>query len=229
MLHPFLKKLQVLFENHTNTEKAVFQKKYLKNQFEFYGLTAPERKSIIKIYLKAEGLPPFNQMEDIIRNAYQQPQREFHYFAIEFMEKYQKHLLPEHLALCKFLITTHSWWDTVDFIASHLVGGLAKKHPAISLEMNNWIEDENMWINRTALLFQLKFKKNTDKQKLFSYCHIQSDSNEFFIKKAIGWALREYSKTDPESVIQFIETHELKPLSMKEGLKWLNKKGDLEQ
>ncbi|MBX2844003.1 MAG: DNA alkylation repair protein [Flammeovirgaceae bacterium] len=224
MLHPFLKKLQVSFENHTNTEKAVFQKKYLQNQFEFYGLTSPERKLIVKNHLSSEGLPPINSMEDIIRNAYQQSHREYHYFAIEFMEKYQKQLLPVHLELCEYLITTHSWWDTVDIIATHLVSGLVKKYPVISLEMDKWIENENMWIVRTAILHQLKFKQLIDGDRLFSYCKKQSGSNEFFIKKAIGWVLREYSKTNPEAVIQFINSHKLKPLSVREGLKWVNRK-----
>ena len=114
----------------------------------------------------------------------------------------------------------NSWWDSVDTIAKYILGEYLLEFP---LETKKVIErfsnSENMWLNRSAILFQLGYKEKTNSDFLFSECLKQADSKEFFIQKAIGWALREYAKSHPEAVKEFVKTSNLKPLSTKEALK----------
>ena len=124
------------------------------------------------------------------------------------------------IKLIEKLILNNSWWDSVDTIAKYILGEYLLEFP---LETKKVIErfsnSENMWLNRSAILFQLGYKQKTNADFLFSECLKQSHSNEFFIKKAIGWALREYAKSNPEAVKEFVKTSNLKPLSTKEALK----------
>jgi 3-methyladenine DNA glycosylase AlkD len=124
--------------------------------------------------------------------------------------------------LLERLITTKSWWDSVDSIAP-LVGELARKYPELVEEnINHWSKHDNYWLRRASILFQLKYKDETNEALLYDYMVKNADSKEFFIQKAIGWALREYSKTNPKSVKAFIEGNQLAPLSIREGSKYLS-------
>ncbi|WP_281249083.1 DNA alkylation repair protein [Halobacillus massiliensis] len=117
------------------------------------------------------------------------------------------------------------WWDTVDTVAAQLCGGYFEKYPAL-LEpiIENWRRSNNLWVCRSSILLQLKKKENTDERLLFSTISHLCEEREFFIEKAIGWALREYSKTNPAAVLNYIEQNELRPLSRREGLKWIKEK-----
>lgn len=123
------------------------------------------------------------------------------------------------------MITHKSWWDTIDFIASNLVGAYFKHFPEVKVNtIKKWLASENIWKQRTALLFQLKYKDQLD-TSLLKYIIISLlGSDEFFINKAIGWILREYSKTNPEWVLSFTAENKLDKLSQREALKWLNRK-----
>ncbi len=124
----------------------------------------------------------------------------------------------------KYLIISNSWWDSIDFISPKLVGYVFKTYPElIPTYTDKWIESDNFWLQRSAILFQLKYKQNTDFELLKSIILRLNTEEEFFIRKSIGWALREYSKTNPKAVKDFIENNELKPLSAKEGLKFIVK------
>ena len=119
--------------------------------------------------------------------------------------------------------------DTVDFLASNMVGMHFKRFPNLIPEYTSkWMASGNIWLQRTCLLYQLKYKENTNTSLLYSWIHSLMDSKEFFIQKAIGWILREYSKTAPAEVIDFIHNTNLKPLSKREGLKWMKNKGIIE-
>jgi len=131
------------------------------------------------------------------------------------------------LQLAEFMITHKSWWDTVDLVATKIAGTALSASPElIPAYADRWISSENIWLNRSALLFQLKFKKATGTNLLFSYILKCASMHEFFIRKAIGWALREYSKTTPDLVRTFVESQKLSPLSRKETLKILAKRSD---
>ena len=165
-------------------------------------------------------LPDRTAIEEIIREIWILPQREYQYFAMELLEKYVKRSDETIVPLLEYMILTKSWWDTVDKIASHLVGGFFRQHKeCIESYTEKWMYYGTMWLQRTALLFQLRYKKETDTDLLYSYIQALASSQEFFIQKAIGWALREYSKSDPEAVYNFVNKVTLAPLSRREALR----------
>jgi len=177
---------------------------------------------------------------DVVKQLWAKPEREHQYFALEFLKENLNLMDESFLLELEVLITTKSWWDTVDMIASNVLGPFAQAYPKQTLpRIEQWIfvtpsvsnENDsrksdlsgNMWLRRSAILFQLKYKKQTDHQLLFRYCKACAEESEFFIRKAIGWSLREYAKTDPQQVLDFVNQHKhiLSPLSQKEALKHL--------
>ncbi len=222
----YVQLIKTTFQNNSNSDDAFHMKKYMKNKFEFYGIKSPLRKEISKPFLKKETLPDVNEISEIIKILWNEPQRELQYFAMELLFKYSKLLKADDYFLFEFMITTKSWWDTVDFIASNNVGTHFNMHPKLkNTVLEKWICSDNMWLNRTAILFQLKYKQHTDEELLFSYVLKHIDSTEFFHRKAIGWSLREYSKTNPKAISEFVNKHQnrLSGLSKREALKVINK------
>jgi 3-methyladenine DNA glycosylase AlkD len=210
------------FEKNRNTENAQQMERYMKDHFSFLGIKSPERRRITSLLFKETGIhkQPFNS--DFVLELWNKEEREYQYLALDYLDKQHKNLSKEHLSLIHQLITTKSWWDTVDMLAQKPIGKIAEESPSIiSGTIDNWSTDENMWLRRTALLFQLKYKEKTNDELLYKYIKRNSDSKEFFIQKAIGWALREYSKTNPVSVRNFIEQNKLANLSIREGSKYL--------
>ena len=153
-------------------------------------------------------------------------EREFQYGALDFGKQFKKLFTPESILFIGECVTTKSWWDTVDTVASHVTGAVVYQYPKTGKVMDKWIDDENMWIRRTAILHQLNFKDRTNEERLFCYCEKRMHESEFFIRKAIGWALRQYSYVDGNAVIQFVKHNksELSTLSKTEGLKALKRK-----
>jgi 3-methyladenine DNA glycosylase AlkD len=212
------------FRRHKNEENAGPMEAYMRNQFEFLGIRTPERKVLLSAFLKENGKPDLEELPAVVRTLWAQPEREFQYLALTLLDKERKNLNPEYLSLLEELVVTKSWWDTIDTIASRIAGFVIKKYPEEGEAfLERWIASNNFWLNRTAILHQLSYKGDTNEEKLFSYIKQHSSSKEFFIEKAIGWALREYSKTAPETVVTFIETEALRPLSKREGLKYLKR------
>lgn len=209
-------------EAHRNPGLAGPMEAYLRNHFSFLGIKSPERKVLTKEIFRKTGMTkePFD--EEFVMSLWEQPEREFQYVALDYLGKVLKKLNKEHIGLLEVLITTKSWWDTVDLLASTSVGSVVlHANELIPEVMDDWASHENMWLRRTALLFQLKYKQKTDEGLLYRYILLNADSKEFFIQKAIGWALREYSKTNHDSVKEFISTNTLMPLSVREGSKYL--------
>ncbi len=203
-------------------------KAYMRNQFEFLGIKGPAQKALLKQFVAEQGLPDLAELENMVRSLWTWPEREYHYVALSLLSKRQKQLTPDVVPLLEHLITTHSWWDTVDAIASHNVGQLLLQYPDHrEAVITAWRVSENIWLRRTTLLFQLGYKAQTDEALLFSLIQQNQASKEFFIQKAIGWALREYSKVAPEAVQGFVAEAPLAPLSRREALKWLKAKGKL--
>ena len=209
------------FRVNGNEENAKAMKAYLKEQFEFLGIKSPERKELQKEFLKAiDNNSEINKVWVLQLWNYQY--REFQYIALDYLIKLKRNLLEEHMDLIEVLIVTNSWWDTVDILASHMVGELCKKYPKlIDKYILKWVVSENMWLRRTAIIYQLKYKKNVDTSILeYAICE-NSNDNEFFIKKAIGWSLREYSKVNKEWVKEFIKNNKLSSLSIREASKYI--------
>ena len=222
---PLLSEVKQLYQKHANKENALPMANYLKNQFEFYGIKMPERRALTKQLLKMNPKLSVDELIKIIHASFQEKFREIQYFAMELAYQYINRINKYFIDIAKHMITSKSWWDTVDFIATKIIGSLVKNYPELIQNLDQWINDDNIWLRRTAILFQLKYKSQTDEDRLFRYCYICKDSNEFFIQKAIGWALREHSKTKAEKVKTFVENTSLAPLSKREALKWILKKG----
>lgn len=207
-------------QEYADEEKAVPMKKYMKERFEFLGIRSPERRLLTKGFYNTHGLPPKNELEGIVVGLYSLPQREYHYTAIELADRLMKKSVQEDIFLLEYLLEHNQWWDTIDFIAANPVGRIFKQNPElIDIYYSKWNNSSSLWMNRAAILFQLKYKSSTDLQLLSTALEKHASSKEFFHQKAIGWALREYAKTDPEWVKNFVSTHKLSNLSKREAMK----------
>ena len=186
----------------------------------FFGLMTEHRRRLVREHIALHGTPCLEELSAIARDAFACEEREMHYTAVDLLKKYAKKLGPEHLPLVEELITTKSWWDTVDTLAVHGAGVILKGHPKEIAKWNRrWVTSGNMWLNRTAILFQLTWKQGTDKELLFTNIERQAAHKDFFIRKAIGWALRSLAETDPAAVKAFVRSHKLAPLSEREALR----------
>jgi len=214
----YLQPLREDFEKHANGKRAAGAKAYVRNLFDFYGLTSPERNQVLKGFLGSYGLPASEQLSELVQFAWEQPQREWQYIAMEITVKFAKKGDESLLPLATFMITHKSWWDTVDYISPNIAGAILKKKPEwIPGLIGEWMKSENKWLQRSCLLFQLKYRNDTDSVLLFRLCDQLSGHKDFFIRKAIGWSLREYSKRNPSAVLDFVNSHSLSPLSRKEA------------
>ncbi|MFV8466804.1 DNA alkylation repair protein [Flavobacterium sp. LB1P62] len=217
----FILALETDFTANKNPENAFAMAKYMKNNFPFFGIKTEERRRIFKEIWKENKNEVSANARVIALDLYSKPEREFHYCAIEILIKELKgNYIKDDILLIEKILVNNSWWDSVDTISKYILGEYLLEFP---LETKNVIElfseSENMWLNRSAILFQLDYKQKTNADFLFSECLKQAHSKEFFIQKAIGWALREYAKTNPETVKNFVLNNNLKPLSTKEALK----------
>ncbi len=219
-MRDYLTALENEFTAYADTRVAKDQARYMKNQFAFFGIKTPLRRHIIRPFLTRSYLPGKSEMIEIVKEAWEKPQREFQYFGQELAFKYLSDLEKQDISLFEHMIVHKSWWDTVDFIATKLAGAYFKKYPdEIPAKTNEWVASGNLWLQRSALLFQLKYKKELDTRLLSSLITRLKDRNTFFINKAIGWVLREYSKTNPDWVEAFVRNTQLNSLSRREALR----------
>jgi 3-methyladenine DNA glycosylase AlkD len=222
-----LNQIKILFESHSNQAEAQKMKKYMRDQFDYLGIKSPLRGEL-KIKLLSDKEFKTCKLEELIPLVYdlwKQDQREYQYLAMELMDRKIKTAKPEIVEHLEFLVVTKPWWDTVDFIASHLVGTFFRIHPElINKFTGRWMKSGNIWLQRTVLLFQLKYRKSLDEKILFDAILKLCGSKEFFIQKAIGWALREYGKINPDSVVAFVSQSQLAPLSKREALRRITHK-----
>jgi 3-methyladenine DNA glycosylase AlkD len=220
-MHPYVRAFKALFEQNANPVNAAPMKKYMRDQFEFLGIKTPERAALMKEFIKKHGLPPFDKLDIIAREFWALPQREFQYTANGLIGRLQKKLEPDFISTLEYLIVTKSWWDTVDSIAGDTVGVHFKRFPKVREKyLKKWRKSDNFWLRRTCILFQLGYREETDFDLLCGIIRENLGSDEFFINKAIGWALRQYAWTNPAPVKKFVKaTKELHPLSRREALK----------
>ncbi len=223
IMSEFINILETEFEKNANPEIALGQKAYMKNKFEFYGIKTPVRRKIQKPFLVKEYLPPKKELETIIKTLWKKSEREYQYFSQELAYKYVNQFEKKDIALFEFMIIHKSWWDTIDLIAPKLVGNYFKIYPEQrDTYVEKWIASNNIWLQRTAILFQLNYKSDLDKDFLAYVINSLLGSKEFFINKAIGWILRQYSRINPDWVIEFTNHTQLDKLSYKEALRLIN-------
>ncbi len=220
----FVKNLEIELKKNADKTNASGQKAYMRHQFEFYGLKAAKRREIQKPFLIKGNLPEKSELEDIIKALWTKPQRDFQYVGQELVFKYIKQFEKKDIELLEFMVIHKSWWDTVDYIAANLVGAYFKIYPKeIKNTISKWLVSNNIWLQRSALLFQLKYKEELDTVLLSNIITHLLGSKEFFINKAIGWILREYSKTNPKWVLELTKRTNLDQLSKKEALRLIIK------
>ncbi|MFC0189562.1 DNA alkylation repair protein [Fictibacillus aquaticus] len=213
-------KLRDTFALHKNEEIAGPMEAYMRDQFAFLGIKSPVRKDIFKQFIKANGYPAKAELHTVVRELWEMPEREMQYSALGLVDGWLKKLEESDHELLEYMVVNKSWWDTIDHIASNHAGKLFRLYPhLIETVGKRWRESENFWLRRIMILFQLKDKGNTNKELLYEIIEENLGSNEFFINKAIGWALREYAKTNPEWVVETADKLDLAPLSRREALK----------
>ncbi|RSK29227.1 DNA alkylation repair protein [Bacillus sp. HMF5848] len=197
-------------------------KRYMRDQYEFFGVKTPERRGILKSFLLENGLPHDDAFNEAIVELWEMPERELQIVAINLIDLKikKKELSTAFLPVIEQLITTKSWWDTVDHIATKHVGILFQNEPALIENVGrSWRNSDDIWLRRTMILFQQKYKTNTNQELLADIITENLGSSEFFINKAIGWSLREYAKTNPIWVKEFVAQTTLSNLSKREALK----------
>lgn len=217
----FITELENTFAASSNAENALAMAKYMKDLFPFYGIKTDERRAILKSVCKKHQADIDSNARTIAWELFLKKERELQYCGIEIIIKSLKNnYIIEDIVWIEKLLITNSWWDSVDTISKYILGSYLEQFPTeIATVVQRFSNAENMWLNRSVILFQLGYKSKTDFNILQSLCIQHSHSNAFFIRKAIGWALREYAKTDPEAVREFVLQSNLKPLSKKEALK----------
>lgn len=221
--YQYHKELNARLKSLANEDNAIAMKKYMKNHFEFYGVKSAERKAAVAAHRKENGMISTEELEAFAHYCWDNPYREIHYSCMEIIDR-EKQPVIERLELYEWMILHRSWWDSVDFIAPSLMGRLFSQNPIIIKEhTERYVQSGALWLQRAALIFQLKYKKNTDLNLLFHYCKGLANEKDFFIRKAIGWSLRQAGKFYPKEVIDFVDATELSPLSIKEALKHLRK------
>ncbi|QCQ03837.1 DNA alkylation repair protein [Ligilactobacillus animalis] len=205
-----------------DAEQAKSMSAYMRDQFEFLGIKTPKRRQLCReVFKKATKTGKIDWK--FVEICWQKPQREYQYIACDYLVKMKKFTTLEDLPKLKKLVITKSWWETVDTLVKVFTDLYLRYPNEMTQIMLTWSEDSNLWVKRIALEFQLLLKKQTDTELLAKIIRNNLGRDEFFINKAIGWALRDYSKTDPKWVAEFIATYhnELSTLSIREGSKYL--------
>jgi len=219
-MHPYVIPLKALFEQNADPTQAGPMKKYMRDQFEYLGIKSPQFKVLLKQFLSEHGLPAVNDLDQIVRELWSLPEREFQYLGVSLMSRLENQLLPKSTKTIEYTITQKSWWDTVDSIAGGTVGIHFRRFPEVCGKyLAKWRTSDNFWLRRTTILFQLNYKKETDFELLCDIIRENLGSKEFFINKAIGWALRQYARSDPKAVKKFVKATPLHPLSRREAMK----------
>ncbi|MFF4087053.1 DNA alkylation repair protein [Streptomyces nigra] len=214
-------RLTAVYGAAADPERAAAMRAYMKDVAPFLGIPSPERRALSRSVLQGTPRPDERDCTAVALRCWRLPEREYQYFAVDLLRRHVRWLSSGFLPVARHLVTTVPWWDTVDALAAHVVGGLVAADPALTADMDAWIEDDDLWVVRTALLHQLRYGERTDVGRLFAYCLRQSGHPDFFVRKAIGWCLREYAKTDPDAVRDFLarEGGRFAPLSVREALK----------
>ena len=219
----FCSDLEADFRKVSNIKLAIPMENYMKNNFSFLGIKTEHRRAIFKSNYEQNKAEIKSNFRALAWELFQMKEREFHQTAIDLsVKEFKKNFVLEDIRLIEKLIITNSWWDSVDTIAKYILGGYLLQFPSETLKViERFSNSENMWLNRSAILFQLSYKEKTNFEILKSECEKHKDSNEFFIQKAIGWALRDYSRFNPKGVEVYVNSTNLKPLSEREALRLL--------
>lgn len=210
-------------ESIADPERAAEAARYMKHHFVFLGIAMKPLRAASKPLIASGRHASSDELLDAADRLWVEPEREFQYVGVDLLRRWVAHLGAIDLERVEPLIRTKSWWDTVDALAAHVIGGLVEQHPELVDTMDRWIDDPDIWIARSAILHQLSYRSDTDADRLFRYVDRRCGDTGFFIRKACGWALRQYAKQDPEAVRTFVVDRgdALSGLTRREALKHL--------
>ncbi len=224
-MHAYARSIKALLAAHAHPDQAPAMKRYMRDQFEYLGIKGPEMGTLLDEHYAVHGLPPLADLDIVLRELWALPQREYQYVAVGLLTRSAPALPAAFIRTLEYLIVTKSWWDTVDSIATGALGIHFKRYPAVRRRtLARWRKSDNFWLRRSCILFQLNYKSETDFPLLCEIICENLGSREFFINKAIGWALRQYTRVDAEAVRRFVASTPLHPLSAREALKWLDRR-----
>jgi 3-methyladenine DNA glycosylase AlkD len=214
-------RLVAAFVAAADPERAAAMAAYMRNQFSFFGLPTQERRRLTRGALRGLPRPTEADAIGVARRCWEHDERELQYAGGEYLCTHVDVCSPSALAPLEELITTRSWWDTVDLLCRHGSGEIVRRHREQRVLMDRWIDSEDRWLARSAILHQERWGAQTDEAVLFDYCLRRAADSDFFLRKAIGWALRSYAHTDATAVRTFLAAHdgELSALSKREALK----------
>ncbi len=211
-------RLTAAFAAAGDPDRARAMAAYMRRQFPVLGIPTPVRRRLGREVLAGLDVPTRPDWRAVVRACWALPEREYQYFGADYACRYAA---VGDLDTARCLIVTKSWWDTVDALASRLVGPLVRADPALLPLIDDWAAGEELWLARAALLHQLRYREHTDANRLFGYCDQLAARPDFFLRKAIGWALREYARTEPAAVRDYVESRRgrLSGLSVREALR----------
>ncbi len=211
-------------ESHADSAKAVEMAAYMKTTMPFYGVQKPQRVPILRSLKKEFRPSDLSEYQDSVLALWKQKHREEKYCAINYASMFSQFIVLDSLPLYEEMIRSGSWWDFVDPISADLVGTLLlDERKRMTPVMRRWSKDSDFWIRRASLLSHLHHKSETDESLLYESCLLLADETEFFIRKGMGWALREYSKSNPKSVRAFVQKNKNKfsSLTLREASKYI--------
>ena len=220
MKSSFVENIANAFAIEANQDRADAMSAYMKNKFVFFGIPAPKRKESVLCEIKHFKLKDSEELHNLLLELWHRTEREWQYTALLIAVRFKKLWTDESIIIFEELLLHASWWDTVDTLSSHCVGPFFEKKPQFKKTyLLKWENSKNMWLKRVCIIHQLTYKQKTDTDYLEKIIFMNQESKEFFIQKAIGWALRQYAKENPMWVRNFVLSNELKPLSSREALK----------
>jgi 3-methyladenine DNA glycosylase AlkD len=223
LVDTIVKRLEQVYGAAADPQRAAPMVAYMRHQFPFLGIPAPAQRVLAREVLAGTPAPVEADLRAIADACWALDEREYQYFAVRLLRRHIARCGPGFIADAERLIVTKTWWDTVDELAAHVVGPLVTAYPELVAVMDAWSTEPRMWLARTAILHQNGYRERTDEERLFRYCTAQAGHPDFFIRKAIGWALREYAKTAPEAVRRYVHAHRsvLSGLSAREATRSL--------
>ena len=224
----FLERLEKTFTAAANASKAAEMRAYMRDRFPYLGLPSPNRRALHAE--AAEGYELDIDVFDVATRLFEYEHREYHYVACDMLRAFMRRKRrPEFdhekaFVIVERLMRTKPWWDTIDILVPSVAYPVIIESDVLHVRetANRWIEDDSFWVQRSAILLQLNAGADTDVDLLFSLILRRADSTEFFVRKGAGWALRQYSKRDPQTVRAFLDRYKdrLSPLTLREGGKY---------
>ncbi len=225
-MHTYTRSLKALLAAQAHPEQAAPMKRYMRDQFEYLGLKGPVMGALLRQHIESYGLPSLADLDPVVRDLWALPQREYQYAATSLLARREQELPSGFIRTLEYLLVHKSWWDTVDTIATGTLGIHFRRFPKVrDRYLTKWRGSSNFWLRRACILFQLNYKKDTDFGLMKDIIRENLGSKEFFINKAIGWALRQHTRVDAPAVRSFVAETPLSPLSAREALKWLEHRG----